>query len=108
VENASASADSARDAREGKPMSAPTTYKIRIKGHLDPQWSAWFGGLTVTNLAHGEAELAGPLPDETALHGVLLKVRDLGLPLLSVRRVRPRKGADAAHARRRSATGGLP
>jgi hypothetical protein len=84
------------------PRPSPTTYKIRVKGHLGPEWSAWFEGLTITNLPHGEAELAGPLTDQAALHGVLLKVRDLGLPLLSVRpgrpagRARPRKGAEGA------------
>src|SRR5688572_4781513 len=64
--------------QEGRPMpNTPTTYRIRVKGHLGPRWSAWFDGLTITNLAHGEAELGGPLADQTALHGVLLKVRDL-------------------------------
>jgi hypothetical protein len=67
------------------PNPPPTVYRIRVRGHLGPQWSAWFDGLTVTNLPGGVAELAGPLADQAALHGVLLKVRDLGLPLLSVR-----------------------
>ena len=71
------------------PTARPTTYKIRVKGHLGPEWSAWFDGLTITNLDHGEAELEGALSDQAALHGVLLKVRDLGLPLLSVSPVRP-------------------
>jgi hypothetical protein len=63
-----------------------TTFKIRIKGHLGPMWSAWFEGLDLTNLPNGDAELVGELADQAALHGVLLKVRDLGLPLVSVRR----------------------
>jgi hypothetical protein len=62
-------------------------YEIRIKGHLGPEWSAWFDGLTITNEPNGEAALAGPVVDQAALHGLLAKVRDLGLPLLSVHRV---------------------
>jgi hypothetical protein len=57
---------------------------ITIKGHLDQRWSEWFDGLTVTNLENGEAVLAGQLPDQAALHGVLTKVRDLGLTLVLV------------------------
>ena len=63
-------------------------YQIRIKGHLDPRWSAWFDGLTVTPTENAETILAGPLVDQAALYGVLAKVRDLGLELLSVNRVR--------------------
>ena len=62
-------------------------YEIRIKGHLGPEWSAWFDGLIITNEPDGEAVLAGPVVDQAALHGLLSKVRDLGLPLLSVHRV---------------------
>jgi hypothetical protein len=64
------------------------TYKIRVEGHLGPPWSAWFEGLVLTRLPSGETELAGELADEAALHGVLLRVRDLGLSLVSLRRVR--------------------
>ncbi len=59
-------------------------YVITVRGHLDQHWSAWFDGLTITNGANGEAVLAGPLVDQTALHGVLVKIRDLGLPLVSL------------------------
>jgi hypothetical protein len=59
-------------------------YKIRIQGHLGPTWSDWFEGMTITNQPHGEAEITGTLADQAALHGVLLRIRDLGLPLLSV------------------------
>ena len=59
-------------------------YRIRVRGHLDPGWSAWLGGLTIRNRAGGEAELVGALVDQAALHGVLARVRDLGLPLVSV------------------------
>ncbi len=73
-------------------MSAPQTpvYEIRVKGHLDsPYWSEWFDGLTVTLTENGETALSGPIVDQTALHGLLVKVRDLGLPLLSVNRIEP-------------------
>jgi hypothetical protein len=61
-----------------------TTYHIRLKGHLDSQWSAWFEGMTISNEPNGESVLRGSLADQAALHGVLIKIRDLGLPLLSV------------------------
>ena len=57
---------------------------ITVKGHLDQRWSEWFDGLTITNRENGEAALAGHLPDQAALHGVLTKVRDLGLTLILV------------------------
>ena len=57
---------------------------ITVKGHLDERWSDWFDGLTITNLETGEAALVGHLPDQAALHGMLAKVRDLGLTLVSV------------------------
>jgi hypothetical protein len=62
-------------------------YQIVIKGHLDPEWSDWFGGLTITMMDNGETVLAGPIVDQAALHGVLIKIRDLGLPLLSLTRI---------------------
>lgn len=61
-------------------------YHIRVAGHGGPLWSEWFAGLTVTNLEDGEAILSGPLPDQAALHGVLTRLHDLGLPLLAVER----------------------
>jgi hypothetical protein len=67
----------------------PERYEIRIKGHLDDKWAAWFEGLTITREDNGETLLTGPVVDQAALHGVLRKVRDLGMPLLSVSRVRP-------------------
>ena len=63
------------------------TYHIRVRGHLDATWAAWFDGLAATNEPGGETLLAGPIADQAALHGVLLRIRDLGLPLLSVNRV---------------------
>jgi hypothetical protein len=64
-------------------------YEIRIKGHLENRWAAWFEGLTITALDNGETLLTGPVIDQAALHGLLKKVRDLGMPLLSVNRVKP-------------------
>ena len=59
-------------------------YQIRVKGHLGSQWTDWFGGLTVTLEDDGETCLTGPVVDQAALHGLLRKVRDLGMPLVSV------------------------
>jgi hypothetical protein len=59
-------------------------YSIRVKGHLDQAWSEWFGGMTITHLDCGETVLRGLVPDQSALHGVIVKVRDLGLPLVAV------------------------
>jgi hypothetical protein len=67
----------------------PGLYEIRIKGHLDDKWAAWFGGLTLTREDNGETLLTGPVVDQAALHGLLRKVRDLAMPLLSVTRVKP-------------------
>ena len=64
-------------------------YRIIIKGHLDNEWSDWFDGLTIILVDNGETILTGPIVDQTALHGVLIKIRDLGLPLLSLTRVEP-------------------
>ena len=66
-----------------------TVYEIRVKGHLDAHWTAWFAGLEITNLENGEAVLSGGIVDQAALHGVLAKVRDLGLPLIAVACVGP-------------------
>jgi hypothetical protein len=62
----------------------PGIYEIRIKGHLGQQWTDWFGGLTITLEDNGDTLLTGPVVDQAALHGLLKKVRDLGMPLISV------------------------
>lgn len=67
-------------------------YRITIKGHLDGEWSERFDGLTITLVDTGETILTGPIVDQTALHGVLSKIRDLGLPLLSLTRLAPERG----------------
>ena len=59
-------------------------YQIRIKGLLDRQWTDWFGGMTISPTGDGDTLLTGPVEDQAALHGLLHKVRDTGLPLLSV------------------------
>jgi hypothetical protein len=64
--------------------SQPMVYQIRIKGHLGCQWTDWFGGLTITLEDNGDTLLTGPVIDQAALHGLLKKVRDLGMPLVSV------------------------
>ena len=69
--------------------SQPPVYQIRIEGQLGPQWTDWFGGLTITPEATGATLLTGPVVDQAALYGVLRRVRDLGLPLLSVIRLEP-------------------
>ena len=67
----------------------PMVYQIRIEGHLGPRWSEWFGGMTITPEEGGETLLTGPVVDQAALHGLLRKVRDLGMPLISAIRVEP-------------------
>jgi hypothetical protein len=69
----------------------PGHYEIRLKGHLDDSWARWFEGLTITLEDSGETRLTGSVVDQAALHSLLRKVRDLGLPLLSVSRVGPGK-----------------
>jgi len=67
----------------------PGRYEIRTKGHLDPRWAAWFDGLSLTREDDGTTVIHGPVLDQAALYGVLLKLRDLGLPLVSVTQVEP-------------------
>ncbi|HEX2621295.1 MAG TPA: hypothetical protein VHL11_14150 [Phototrophicaceae bacterium] len=64
------------------------TYQIRVRGHLGHQWADWFEGLAITLEDNGDSLLTGPVIDQSALHGLLRKVRDLGMPLLSVLRVK--------------------
>src|SRR6266540_20052 len=77
----------------------PMVYQIRIQGHLGSEWTDWFAGLSITLSDNGETLLTGPVADQAALHGLLRKVRDLGLPLLSVIQLQPDQ-ADAPDVQR--------
>ena len=70
-------------------LDRPMVYQIRIKGHLGPRWADWFGGVTIALEDNGDTLLTCPVEDQAALHGLLRKVRDLGMPLLSAIRVEP-------------------
>jgi hypothetical protein len=72
-------------------QSEPERYEIRIKGHLDDRWSGWFNGLTITLEESGDTLLTGLVVDQAALHGLLKKIRDLGMPLVSVNRVQSKE-----------------
>lgn len=67
----------------------PTGYRIRVGGHLDDHWSAWFGDLTLTHHSDGTTSLSGAVSDQAALHGLLVKIRDLGVTLVSVEGIDP-------------------
>ena len=71
------------------PTSNAKVYEICIKGHLEARWVKWFDGLTITLEEDGDTLLTGPVADQAALHGLLKKVRDVGLPLISVNPVEP-------------------
>jgi len=75
----------------GRKFSKPTRYEIRVKGRLEPHWSDWFDGFELVQHADDETTLTGLVLDQPALHGLLAKVRDLGLPLLSVIRVEDKR-----------------
>jgi hypothetical protein len=77
----------------------PGLYEIRVRGHLDARWADRFGRMTITLAENGETLLTGPVTDQAALHGLFKRVRDLGLPLVSVNPVRPSL-ADAADDKR--------
>jgi hypothetical protein len=65
-------------------MDTPTQYQIKVQGHLDSSWKDTFGGLTISNLENGEAQLSGSIQDQSALQGVLNRISNLGLTLISV------------------------
>ncbi len=77
-----------------RPADDPPRYEIRLRGRLDPRWSTWFGGMTLTTADDGTTALRGPVTDQTALHGLLQKVRDLGVPLVSVTPLEPDRSSD--------------
>ncbi|TFV79238.1 hypothetical protein E4P39_00810 [Blastococcus sp. CT_GayMR19] len=69
-------------------------YEIRVKGHLDARWAAWFDGMSLTRESDGTTNVHGPVVDQAALHGLLQKLRDTGLPLMSVTQVEADQPAD--------------
>ena len=75
---------------DGKDYDTPAVYQVHVKGVLDPSWSDWFDGFTITS-SEDETELTGMVADQAALHGILTKLNDLGLPLVSVSQTRPGK-----------------
>ena len=70
-------------------LDRPMIYQIRVKGHLGSRWAEWFGGVTITLEDNGDTLLTCPVEDQASLHGLLRKVRDLGMPLISAIRVEP-------------------
>jgi len=70
-------------------LDQPPVYQIRIQGHLSQRWTDWFAGLTITLEEDGNTLLSGPVVDQSALHGILKKIRDLGMPLLAVNSADP-------------------
>lgn len=84
--------DSTKDAdREASAVDQdrPVHYEIRVKGHLDARWAAWFDGLSLSNESEGTTTIHGPVVDQAALHGLLQRLRDVGVPLVSVTPVTP-------------------
>ena len=81
--------------------SPPPTYEIRITGRLDPRWEEWFDGLTIT-VDNRDTLITGPVVDQAALHGVLRRVRDLGMPLISVTRIESGRLVPQASLEKRS------
>ena len=73
---------------DGREFDKRTIYQIKVKANLDMKWSDWFDGLSIIPQTDDETLLTGPVADQSALHGLLAKIRDLGLPLLSVKRVK--------------------
>jgi hypothetical protein len=75
-------------------MGEKTVYEIRVEGHLDDEWSEWLGGLSITREEDGTSVLTGPVTDQSALQGLLLKIHNMGLALVSFQRVGARPGKD--------------
>ena len=74
----------------------PGLYEIRVRGHLESRWAAWFGGMTLTRETDGTTNIRGPVVDQAALHGLLATLRDTGLPLVSVTQVHPDRPDDCS------------
>lgn len=73
-------------------------YELRVDRHLDDRWAEWFGDVTLTREPDGTTTLRGPVADQAALHGILIKIRDLGMILISVRATESSRAGDALHA----------
>jgi hypothetical protein len=86
----------------GSTSRKPAIYEIRIRGRLDEDWAEWFDDMTLTHTSEGHTLLTGPLPDQAALHGLLNKIRNLNLDLISVTQVEP-KSQDEANTKRSGA-----
>ena len=80
-----------QDRQMRRMMQIPQTYQIKLEGHLSPMWEAEFEGFTITLAENGITCLTGPVIDQAALHGLLRKIRDLGLPLVSVTRLQSKQ-----------------
>jgi hypothetical protein len=76
--------------------SEPGLYEVRVRGHLESRWAAWFGGMTLAREDDGTTSIRGPIADQAALHGLLATLRDTGLPLVSVTQVDPHRPDDPA------------
>lgn len=85
----------------GREFDRPGMYEIRVKGNLDPKWSDWFDGMAILAKPDDETVLTGQVADQAALHGMLAKIRDLGLPLLCVERADRRPAASSAGSEER-------
>lgn len=77
---------------DGREFDKQGVYQVRVRGHLDDSWSEWFEGLSMAHEEDGITVLTGPVTDQPALHGLLAKIRDLGLPLVSVNCIKPNEG----------------
>ena len=75
----------------------PMVYQIRLKGQLDARWTGWFGGMAVALTEDGDTLLTGPVADQAALHGLLRKVRDIGMPLVSVNEIHHHQSYEGAN-----------
>jgi hypothetical protein len=75
-------------------VSPSQLYEIRVEGHLSESWAPWLGDMTIRHAESGETVLSGPLRDQAALHGVLMRIRDLGLPLVEVKRTSPMEASE--------------
>ncbi len=76
---------------DGREFDKPAVYQIRVKGNLENKWSEWFDGFSITPQTNAETVLIGVVADQAALHGLLAKVRDLGLPLIEVKRLKSKQ-----------------